>query len=88
MTFKPYEKKIEPLCPVAVKLNQTAVHAPAHDTWGTVTCDSCADRFLIGPNRVYGSRISAEECAKRLDARLAEDHKHNKAHTDSYELPD
>jgi hypothetical protein len=64
------------------------VHAPAHDIWGTVNCDSCADKFLVGPNRVHGSRISAEECAKRLDAMLAEDHKRNKPHADSYELPD
>jgi hypothetical protein len=28
MSFKPYGKKIGPLCSVAVKLGQTAVYAP------------------------------------------------------------
>jgi hypothetical protein len=88
MSFKPYDRKIDPLCPVAVKMGQTAVHAPTHDTWGVVTCDACAVKFFIGPNRIHGSRISAQECAKRLDALLAEDHKQNKAHPDSYEIPD
>jgi hypothetical protein len=53
-----------------------------------VTCDSCADAFVIGPNRIYRSRISSKECAKLFDALLAEDHKQNKAHADSYEFPD
>jgi hypothetical protein len=88
MNFKPYDKKIEPRCPVAVKLNQTTVHAPAHDTWGTLTCDGCADSFFIGTNRIYGARISAEETAKRLEKLLAEDHKQNRPHADSYEIPD
>jgi hypothetical protein len=77
--------RLDPLCPEAVKWHQTAVHAP---TWGIVTCDTCKEEFFIGPHRFHGSRIDAEECAKRVDALLGEDHKHNRAHPDSYEIPD
>ena len=68
----------------AADLGQTAaVHAPSHDAWGTVTCDECQSQFSIGPNHIYGSRITAAECAKRL-----EDHRASRAHADSYEIPD
>lgn len=80
--------KIDPLCPVAVKMGQTAVHAPAHAAWGVVRCDGCDERFFIGPNRIHGSRISAEECARRLEAFLSEDHRRSRQHADSYEIPD
>jgi len=84
-----YNKKIEPLCPVAVKMGQSEVHAPEHDNkWSTVACDTCGANFFIGPNRIYGSRISEHECAKRLRALLAEDHRVGRTHTDSYEIPD
>jgi hypothetical protein len=66
-----YDKTIKPLCPVAVKLGQSTLHAPAHDQWRTVTCDVCAEKFAIGPHRIHGSRITAQECAKRLEAQLA-----------------
>jgi len=88
MSYKAYDKKIEPLCPVAVKAGQTEVHAPAHETWGVVTCDTCGEKFLIGPNRIYGSRMSAQECAKRLEAFLGEEHSKHRQHPDSYEIPD
>ena len=88
MAYTPYAKKIEPLCPVAVRMPQTKVHAPAHETWGIVTCDSCGEKFFIGRNRIAGSRISAQECAKRLDALLGADHRRDGTHEDSYEISD
>lgn len=88
MSFKGYDTRIEPLCPVAIKLRQTSVHAPGHDTWGVVTCDVCKEQFAIGPNRIHGSRITAEECTRRLEARLNEDHKQIKPHADGYDIPD
>jgi hypothetical protein len=88
MGFRKYEREIDPLCPVAMKLGQTDVHAPAHDTWGVVMCETCRVEFLIGPHRIRGSRIGAEECAQRLEGLLAEDHKMTRAHHNSYEIPD
>lgn len=55
---------------------------------GFVTCDSCGEKFFIGRNRIAGSRISAQECAKRLDALLGADHRRDGTHEDSYEIPD
>ncbi len=88
MAYTPYAKKIEPLCPVAVRVSQIKVHAPAHETWGVVTCDACGEKFFIGRNRIGGTRITAQECAKRLDTLLAEDHRRDGTHADSYEIPD
>jgi len=88
MSYQGYDKKIDPLCPVAVKMGQTTVHAPSHETWGVVTCDACGDKLFIGPNRIHGSRINAQEGAKRLETLLAEDHRRNRPHADSYEIPD
>jgi hypothetical protein len=88
MSYKAYDTSIEPLCPVAIKLHQTSVNAPAHEIWGVVTCAVCQEEFNIGFNRIYGSRISAGECAKRLEALLNEDHKQGKPHADSYKIPD
>lgn len=79
--------KVNPLCPVAIKMGQNEVHAPDHETWGTVTCD-CGDQFLIGPSRIYGARITAEQAAKRLESVLEADHKAKRKHQNSYELPD
>ena len=88
MTYTAYTKDTETLCVVAVKLNQTNVHANSHTTWGVVTCDICGEQFAIGPSRMQGPRMSAEECAKRLQAVLNEDHKKNRPHADWYEIPD
>ena len=76
------------LCPVAIKLCQTEVHAPDHDTWRTVTCDSCGEKFGVGPNRIYESRRSEQDCVRQLEALLAEDHKKVAPHGNCYELPD
>ena len=78
--------KITPLCPVAVKLNQSEVHAPDHATWGFVSCDRCEDKFALGPNRIYGSRTSEKECVKQLEDILKTDHQQGRPHANSYEL--
>lgn len=80
--------QIDPLCPVAIKMGQSEVHAPAHETWGTVTCDECDEQFLIGPNRIFGSRITAEEAAKRLEEVFVVEHKAKEKHQNSYVLQD
>jgi hypothetical protein len=56
--------------------------------WGVVTCDACGERFFIGANRVHGSRITAQECVKKFEIMLAEDHRRDGVHSDSYEIPD
>jgi cysteinyl-tRNA synthetase len=81
-----YMTKITPLCPVAVKLNQSEVHAPDHATWGFVSCDRCEDKFALGPNRIYGSRTSEKECVKQLEDILKTDHQQGRPHANSYEL--
>jgi cysteinyl-tRNA synthetase len=81
-----YGKRNSPLCPVAIRLNQTEVHAPDHDTWGIVSCDSCKDQFALGPNRIYGTRSTAAECIRELEERLKADHKDGRPHANSYEL--
>jgi hypothetical protein len=81
-----YKSKFKPLSPVAIKCNQSDVHAPVHDTWGTVACAKCKDEFVIGSNHIYGSRSSAEDCAKQLQLVLAEDHRRNRPHENSYKL--
>jgi len=81
-----YMTKLTPLGPVAIKLNQSEVHAPDHDTWGVVTCESCGEKFALGPNRIYGSRSTEAECVKQLEDILKTDHQHNRPHANSYEL--
>jgi hypothetical protein len=88
MAYLKYKKEIMPLCPVAVKFDQHEVHAPGHGTWGTVTCDGCGDKFFIGYNRIYSSRMSDSEAAKQFEGALASDHAAKRKHQDSYEIPD
>jgi hypothetical protein len=88
MSFKPYRKKIGPLCSVAVKFRQPAVCASENELWGVVTCDECREKFVIGPHRIHGSRIGEQDCARRLEALLSEDHMQSRPHADSYEMPD
>jgi hypothetical protein len=88
MAYTSYSKGIETTCIVAVRLNQTNVHAPSHTMRGIVTCDICGEKFAIGPSRMRGPRISAEECARRLEVLLNEDHKQDRPHADWYEIPD
>jgi hypothetical protein len=90
MGYEQYKKKIAPLCPVAVKLGQAEVCAPGHNNWGVVTCDApgCGAKFAIGPDMIYGSRISDVQAAKDLASLLTEDHKRNSPHQNAYELKD
>lgn len=83
-----YKNQIDPISPVAIKKGQSEVNAPAHETWGTVTCEECGDQFLIGPNRIFGSRITAEQASKRLEELLDADHTAKEKHQNSYVLPD
>ena len=83
---KSYKTSITPLGPVAIKLNQWEVHAPDHDTWGIVSCDDCKDKFALGPNRIFGSRSTEEDCVKQLQDLLKTDHQHGRPHANSYEL--
>ena len=88
MNYSKYKTEITPLCPVAIRLGQTEVHASGHSHWGVVTCEGCEAQFVIGPNRIYGSRRTDVDCAKELGAILAEDHRQNRNHQNGYELPD
>jgi len=81
-----YMTKLTPLGPVAIKLNQSEVHAPDHDTWGVVSCDICKEKFALGRNRIYGSRTTEAECVKELEDLLKADHQHGRPHANSYEL--
>ena len=85
---KSYNTSIRPLCPVAIRLNQWEVHAPDHDTWGVVSCDSCKDKFALGPNRIHGSHTTPEDAVKELEDLLKADHQHGRPHSNSYELKD
>jgi hypothetical protein len=81
-----YKTKLNSLSPVAIKLNQSEVHAPDHDTWGVVSCDRCKEKFALGPNRIHGSRTTPEEAVKELEDLLKADHEHAQPHKNSYEL--
>ena len=82
----PYKTSIDPISPVAIKLNQREVHAPNHLTWGLVSCSGCKDTFAFGPNRIYGTQRSKEDLETELRTLLEADHKSGRPHPDSYEL--
>jgi hypothetical protein len=83
-----YMRQLRSLCPVAIKVNQNEIHAPDHDDWGVVTCDSCGEQFHIGPNRIFRARTTAEHAAEQLKDLLAEDHRVGRSHQNGYDLPD
>ena len=83
-----YKSQITPLNPVAIRLGQTEVSAPEHETWEVLACSACKDKFALGPNQIFGSRITKEKATRMLLSRLADDHNHHRAHENSYELPD
>ena len=90
--MEPYKSEATPFCAIAIREAQHEVHAPEHETWDKVTCPNCliksADTFFIGPNRIFGSRITKEKATRDLLSRLADDHNHHRKHANSYELPD
>ena len=59
--YSKYKSQVNTLSPVAIRLGQSQVHAPDHNTWGVVTCDTCKIEFAIGPNRIHGARIGERE---------------------------
>jgi hypothetical protein len=63
-----YKKTLDLLCPVAIKANQNEIDAPGHDTWVTVTCDGCRERFYIGPSHILEARTTPEDVAIQLPA--------------------
>ena len=83
-----YKHALIGLNPVAVRQHQTEVYAPDHTTWSTVSCKDCTAEFAIGPNRIHGARQTEKKCLELLEARLADDHKHNRTHPNSYEFPE
>jgi hypothetical protein len=88
MSYSPYKTQVRHPSPVAVKCSQSEVNAPDHDTWGMVNCDDCSERFMIGPNRHYGSPRSGSDCAIALETVLKNDHDLKQGHRDMYELPE
>ncbi len=86
MSYAKYKNRLESLNPVAVKLGQTEVHAPEHDTWGVLTCNTCGEKFALGPNRIYASGANEATCVKELESLLVRDHKVNESHHNSYDL--
>jgi hypothetical protein len=88
LVSRTYRIEIAPTCPVAIKRGQTEVSAPGHETWGTVTCDSCGDNFYIGPNRFFATRQDEKAVAKRFEDFLSRDHADGRTHRNSYEISD
>jgi len=88
MAYMRYKKELTTLNPVAIKTGQTEIHAPEHKTWGILNCDDCDDKFCVGPNRIYGSRQSEEQCVEMLQDKLTQDHKIRRSHQNSYEFPE
>ena len=66
MGYDVYKKKIMPLCPAAVRQHQVEVHAPGHVHWGAVACEDCGAKFDIGPNIIFGSRLTDVQAAKQF----------------------
>lgn len=81
-----YQTQITSLGVVAIREGQREVNAPEHDTWGTVTCDVCGAKFLVGPHRIYGFRGQKEDFCRQLKDILLEDHKMDRPHQNAYEL--
>jgi hypothetical protein len=86
MSYARYKNRLESLNPVAIKLGQSDICAPQHDTWGVLTCDTCGDKFVLGPNRIYGSRTDEQMCVQELESMLTRDHKLKLPHQNSYDL--
>jgi hypothetical protein len=81
-----YKEKLDPLRPVAIKANQNDVYAPGHETWETVTCDSCGEFFYIGPRNVLEARTRLEDAAIQVRSLLGEDHRVGRQHQNGYQL--
>jgi hypothetical protein len=80
-----YMREFPGVDPVAVKLDQTEIHAPQHTTWGTVKCESCGEEFGVGCHRLYPTNTEREYVTK-LERILAADHKAGRPHENLYDL--
>jgi hypothetical protein len=78
------KEQLRSLNPVAIKAGQKEVNAPEHETWGTVSCDQCGEKFYVGPNRIYPEE--PDHFIKVLEQMLADDHKRGIVHRNSYEF--
>lgn len=76
-----------PLCPVGRQVRPAGGPRAGSQHLGTVTCDGCDDKFFIGYNRIYSSRMSDSEAAKQFEEALASDHAAKRKHQDSCEIP-
>jgi hypothetical protein len=72
--------------PVAIRLDQTEVHAPGHKDWAQVTCPACPDKFSIGHHQAFPSISTKQQVTKELLSALADDHSHGRNHRNSYEF--
>ena len=81
-----YDRQEDSINPVAIKAGQHNVNAPGHETWGTVTCNDCGEKFFVGPNRIYSDRTLETKYVEKFEQILAEDHKRSAKHQDSYDL--
>ena len=73
------------LSPVAIRLNQTEIHAPEHQNWGTVKCSDCGAEFAVGHNWLYPEGPK-DPYLQALRGILAADHQENRPHQNIYEL--
>jgi len=79
-----YKQKITTVHPIAIKWNQREVHAPDHEDWGTVACDTCGEKFALGYNRLYGpGGQTSVQCAETLGRILEADHASARPHANS-----
>jgi len=73
--------------PVAVRLAQFRVHAPAHtSSWGVTSCASCGQQFGVGCNPIFPGQFTREKCVAKLEEILAEDHRTDRLHANLYDL--
>ncbi len=80
-----YKVVYEGIEPVAVKLNQSIIHAPEHGNFGKVKCEFCNDEFGVGHHWLYTGNTEDESVAK-LKGILAADHKAGRRHQNLYEI--
>jgi hypothetical protein len=83
-----YKSDLQCFGPVAIKQGQNEVRASQHDTWGVIACEKCQQKFIFGPNRIYGTRgnRTKEDYAAIVHEILKADHHHNRPHENAYEL--
>jgi len=81
-----YDMTFTGLDPIAVRSDQVRVHAPQHETMGSVSCNSCGQRFFIGRHRLYPPAETYGHLVRKLESILADDHRSERAHANLYNL--